>query len=363
MSKPANLILHIGHYKTGTTALQVFCAANAAPLAAQGLIYSPFPLKLGKHSPLAFSLLRDAGVTTLMHGFDAPAKAPELWATLFDAVRSLDAGQTLLVSSEEFMRLGAHPGAAALLRDIMATAPDIRVRVIVYLRPPHSHLWSWYNQLIKMRIKVGSFETAVRSQMEPIHWDYARALAPWIEIFGAEQVELRQFHDGLRDGDALYADFLETLGFAVPVTAITPPRDPNPRLDDRILDIQRALLRANLPKWMVDQAATRMAANLVAEDAQEELKGTPDLDAIAQAARAGITTLATLPGAALDLGAMTADLPRIQDNAEARALRDLVILLAGELAHLRSLQQQSALKLIALEKRLDALLPGADGDR
>lgn len=353
MSKAASLILHIGHYKTGTTALQVFCAANSALLAAQGLVYSPFPLKLGKHSPLAYSLLRDAGVTTLMHGFDMPETARALWAQLFDTARALDEGQSLLVSSEEFMRLGAHPDAAALLRDIVATAPDVRVRVIAYLRPPNSHLQSWYNQLVKMRVKVGNFDCAVRSQMEPIHWDYARALAPWIEIFGADRVILRQFGDALRDGDALYSDFLESLGYAVPITATVPPRDPNPRLDDRILDIQRAYLRAALPKWMVDHAATRLSANLAAEDGDEALRTAPDFDTIAKTARRGIAALAALPGAALDLDAMTADPPRGQPD-ESRALRDLVALLAGELAQLRTQQHQTNARLNVLEKRLGA---------
>ena len=40
MTQTRDLILHIGHYKTGTTALQVFLHQNRALLALQGLHYA-----------------------------------------------------------------------------------------------------------------------------------------------------------------------------------------------------------------------------------------------------------------------------------------------------------------------------------
>ena len=88
MTQPPDLIVHIGHYKTGTTALQVFCAANRDLLARQGLLYAERPLKHAKHSALALCLLHQAGVTTLMHGYQANRPAADLWADIFAQARA-----------------------------------------------------------------------------------------------------------------------------------------------------------------------------------------------------------------------------------------------------------------------------------
>ena len=81
------LFLHIGHFKTGTTALQVFLSNNQAFLARNDLFYAETRRHLSKHSDFAFSLLHATGVKTLMHGYDKPEEPEDLWQTLFDEVR------------------------------------------------------------------------------------------------------------------------------------------------------------------------------------------------------------------------------------------------------------------------------------
>ena len=104
------IYLHIGHYKTGTTALQVFLARNRAKLLRRGLGYPEKICNHAKHSKLAFSLYHATGVDTLMHGYRDATPPEEIWAQIFAAARASKAPK-LLVSSEEFMRLGAHPAA------------------------------------------------------------------------------------------------------------------------------------------------------------------------------------------------------------------------------------------------------------
>lgn len=346
MTQAPELILHIGHYKTGTTALQVFCERNRALLAAQGLHYAAAPVKFAKHSALAFSLLREAGVEALMHDFANPDSAETLWQRLFDAVRALPAGQSMLVSSEEFIRFGAHPGAAAALAARVDTARELRFRVIAYLRAPQAHLESWYNQLVKMRVETGGFEAAVREQMEPVHWDYALALKPWIEIFGPEAIVLRPFDSRLREGDALYEDFLHALGFALPVLAEVPPGDPNPRLDPRLLALRRGYNRAPLPRGLAEQLLAGARAGLLAEDGHD---AGPDFETIRARALAGIEALARLPGAGIDPARMAEDLPR-RPAAPAPVGEEVVTLLAAEIARLRQQLARQAGRIAALEK-------------
>ena len=342
MTQPPDLIVHIGHYKTGTTALQVFCAANRDLLARQGLLYAERPLKHAKHSALALSLLHQAGVTTLMHGYQANRPAAELWADVFAQARA-QAGGTLLISSEEFIRLGAHPAAVEGLRAAFATAPDLRVRVIAYLRPPQAHLTSWFNQLVKMGVRVDAFEAAIPDQIEAVHWDYARALRPWVDLVGANNVILRPFDDALRQGDALFEDFLEALGFSLPILAQAPQGDPNPRLDDRLVEIRRALTNSGLARPVAEAILTRARAALTEDGAAH--------DAIAAQSRAGIEALTALGLEGFDPAPLLADLPRPRPPAQ-RDAAHLVGFLTGELAHLRIAQRQLALRLARLEQHL-----------
>ena len=344
MTQTRELILHIGHYKTGTTALQVFLNANHAMLARQGLVYARKPLRLAKHSELALVVLRDAGVQSLLHGFDAPRSAPVVWNRLFAAVRGLDDGQRMLVSSEEFIRFGAHPAAMDLLRSILHGAPDIRLRVIAYLRPPGEHLRSWYNQLVKLGLETAAFNAAV-AQMEPVHWDYAAALRPWVDLVGADQVILRGFDDRLRQGEALYSDFLEAMGMRLPLLAEPPFADPNPRLDDRLLPLRRGLAREGVTREQAAHWMTRAAATL-AEDAT-----VADFAALRQVAVAGIESLAGLAGAGFDADRLLASLPQPQDPAQAAA-ESLIALLSGEVARLHKQGAALEARLSAIETRL-----------
>ena len=77
------LYIHIGHYKTGTTALQVFASRHQAMLAeTHGLDYPSVRIHNAKHSGYAFALYKAAGVETLMHGYSDPTPPEPIWAEL-----------------------------------------------------------------------------------------------------------------------------------------------------------------------------------------------------------------------------------------------------------------------------------------
>lgn len=326
------LILHIGHFKTGTTALQVFLARHRSRLARQGLVYARTTEHLSKHSALAFALLREAGATTLMHGYTDPTPATRLWDALADEARSIAPGAELVVSSEEFIRLGAHPLAIAGLRACLARMPDVDVRAIAYLRPPHSHLESWYNQLVKMNAAPGDFDATV-SIMEEVHTDYSTAILPWAEVLGPGRVLLRSYGASLREGNALACDFLGALGYRLPLWPKPSGNDPNPRLDPRTLDMRRAFRRHGLSPTVTDRWVTRLSAQL-APPAQATM---PPASQVIR----GIEALRTLPGAALDWDAMLADLPRGSD-ADLRVARQVIDLLCAELVRVRRKRRQSS---------------------
>jgi hypothetical protein len=354
------LILHIGHFKTGTTALQVFCATNQPALRKQGIDYTGHGLHHSKHSRPAFALYRAAGVSTLMHGYRNPTPPEQVWAELFEAVLASNSPR-VLVSSEEFMRLGAHPAAEARLAQIIAPLRDrIDFQIIAYLRPPQSHLNSWYNQLVKMNIPVPGFNEALGTVIEPVHYDYALALGPWLRLFGPEAVTIRPYSAALRGTTALFEDFLKTLGITGPFSArrwAHPAQDVNARLDDETVEIHRIANALQLPKdqrdWLLNRLK-RLGASLTPAP---ETPARP-IDEIAAACEAGLVALEGLPHNGLSLDAMRADLPRPVDPQRLDPSL-LIALLVSETHLLRSAQWQKTAeqnaRIKALEERIEQL--------
>ncbi len=350
MSK--KLILHIGHYKTGTTALQVFFEDTTDFLSSVGLDYPDIRRTYSKHSDFAFSILRAAGVEKLMYNYSDPTPPLEMWGDLYDHMRRSDLSTTL-ISSEEFMRLGQFPEAVRLLREVLAARPDgVELQVIAYLRDPASHLQSWYNQLIKMNFPLPDLDAALADEIEPIHYDYRLALEPWADIVGRENLLIRPYVHDRNDPAALHRDFLAQFAIALPeALAQFLPDDPNPRLDDRVLELVRLMQNLDFPPPTI-RAIRNQALNYL--QAQDRLApaATADFDRIRARARAGLDWLNTLPGSGLDPARLAAHLPEPQPR---EALNQTLLLgfVFSEFIQLR--QRVNKQNVEELTRRVEAL--------
>ncbi|MDP5220748.1 sulfotransferase family protein [Ruegeria sp. 2205SS24-7] len=348
--KNKTLYLHIGHFKTGTTALQLFLEKNRSFLALNDAEYAEFKRVHCKHSVLAFSIYKAAGVGQLMHGYAKPETPQELWSGLFDYVRSSRRSK-VLVSSEEFMRMGAHPKAIDILSEVAAMGSDIDIRIIAYLRQPQAHLQSWYNQLVKMGEPVLDFDETVYGIMEEVHFDYGLALKPWIDVFGPEAVTVRPYVEGSKDSKALYADFLSALGISLPDTGVHyPKQDPNPRLSAEKMALAQMIRGANLPKPVAEWTQKRASKLL---DTQDSLHIRPPITQqdIATRAEAGLQLLRSLPGNAVDVGSFWNGLTLDEDPAlkEARQLTKFLLM------EIHALRQRLNKTEISFEQRIEAL--------
>lgn len=355
--------LHIGHFKTGTTAIQVFSEDNETAMRRRGVNYARSARWQSKHSRFAFSVYRKAGVSTLMHGYDHAYDPTDVWNELFAEVMA-DSAPATLISSEEFMRLGAHPAAEDILSRIIAPWRDrIDFRVIAWLRPVDDHLRSWYNQLVKMGIPVPGFNAAVTSVMEPVHYDYGQAIAPWVRLFGPEAVCLRPYSRDFRNGLTLYEDFLDQIGLDPDLAARwrSPGEDVNPRLDDRMTEIvrlsQQMGLTADQRNWFMDRInrARKQEADLQRSPRKAETQ-------VVAECLAGMAALADLPGNGLDLAAMRAAVPAFDDPeieqltfALKVALREIVF----TRRHMTQIQEKMWARLQEIEKRLPGKTPEA----
>lgn len=356
------LIIHIGHFKTGTTALQVFMEENLAFLEANGVDYAPVWRTYAKHSDYAFSIMRAAGVRKLLHGYAKPITPRTMWKQLYDHVME-SRFATTLVSSEEIIRIGQFPEAVEILRDCLEQRPaGLRVRALVYLREPGSQVQSWYNQLVKMNyFPIGDINAAATGEIEEIHYDYRRALEPWVEILGPENVTVRPYVRDRADPAALHRDFLSVLGIEMPPALAEQMDDPNPRFDDRVVELVRLMQNMKYPHGTIEAVRTQAESYLEVQDSLPGA-GTEVLDTVRDEARAGLDWIGALPDSAIPLDRFAARLPEAAPPLQIE--RNLVLgFVFSELVQLRQRVNSADLpgmgrRLTALDKRLKALESG-----
>lgn len=350
MSK--TLILHIGHYKTGTTALQVFFSQHGPMLAKHGIEYPNVWMHNAKHSAFAFSILKAAGVTKLMYDYADPTTPQQMWDDLY---RHIDekGRTTTLISSEEFMRIGQFPKAQEVLRDVLSRRPaDLNVKVIVYLRDPASHLQSWYNQLIKMNFPVSDLNTAVNGDIEDIHYDYRRALQPWQDAVGAENMIIRPYIHDRANPAALHQDFMQTLGVELPQGMVSIDRDPNPRMDDRVIELVRLMQNMEFPRPTINAIRSQALTYL---ELQDGLKAGGPGEGITRAreqARQSLEWLSHQPGNTVATDGYAQKLPELRSQTEIDHLL-LMGFIFSEFIQLR--QRVNKMNVPELEGRIEAL--------
>lgn len=246
------LYIHIGHYKTGTTALQDFLSANAELLSTKKNInYSTVLRTFGKHSDLAFSIFKSMGVKYLMHNYNSPKPFEEMWEAVIKDAAESDCRSTV-ISSEEFIRICEFEDSKRYLEKIAAIADqyDVKVVVICFLRDVVSHVKSWYNQLLKMRLHP---TVSVNANIPPIkyawdfidrvHFDYELALSGWIDAFGKGNVKVLPYYGKNKEPSYIFEQFLGLFRLKLTNEYYVHPEDPNKRMDDTALQLLSTCLR------------------------------------------------------------------------------------------------------------------------
>ncbi|HWB58244.1 MAG TPA: hypothetical protein VG733_02085 [Chthoniobacteraceae bacterium] len=251
MSARARIIFHIGQHKTGSKALQSFCAHNARGLAERGILY---PVEENpahgirayaiSHYRL-FALLRaevmaacgDAGGAEKYRAAHREFCRP--FGTLrgmFDAMeeeRARAGAGTMLISAEDLFDMrSAHElefsmeWVEAGAQILAATAAEFRYEplTVVYLRRQDHLLAAHYVQFIK-----GSATNDAGFD------DFSRAFAPrlrsrdilaaWAGAFGDARVRARAYEPCALPAGIVPDSFEHVLGFPVPADWGAPARD------------------------------------------------------------------------------------------------------------------------------------------
>jgi hypothetical protein len=297
------ILLHIGHYKCGTSSLQRRFANHRDWLRERGLVYPDLGLltdprgrEIPSHSALPFEYLRGRGAPGPLWYRDALERSPSpptlesLLGRLHEELA--DAGERdVIISSEEFMRFGESERMEGLVDEFADQLVGHDVEVFCYLRRHDQYLASWYNQLVKMGGLAENLSQDIERFAAGIHGDYAKALRPWVQRFGTEHVTVRRYEH--RQGDVA-EDFLRHMGHAPDLPEGSGVWE-NPRFPDLFIEPLRHWNHLQAPAW----ATERMKAIMVELAASPELSGVV-VDVLDRRAREHLHRSAVTVEAALE---------------------------------------------------------------
>jgi hypothetical protein len=187
--------LHVGNFKTGTSAIQKYCSDQRTELLAAGVNYLESARPTGgsaSHGCLPLGLYLKFG-EFVPDWYSATATFEQVAASVASEIADTSAN-VLLISSEEFYRL---PSLAEDVRhqateELRQLFGDCVVRVIMYVREPMGFLKSWYNQVNKSALPTARFTDFFCSLDKSLLLPHVNA-AFWRECFGDDCLIVRPY--------------------------------------------------------------------------------------------------------------------------------------------------------------------------
>lgn len=195
--------IHIGTYKTATSAIQYALARSDRALKRVGAKYAESGLNepLSKHLHL-FDRIVDGGYNRQRH---LTHKGEDYIGQLMLELQEPGLDH-LLISEEEL----SYPTPA--VAQYLAPLKDVAdVEVVCVVRRQPEFLESLYLQFLKepLRDLTDTFEEFVTSEYAR-YGDFSKVLEPWEEVFGRQSITVMDF-EALRDGEVV-ANFANQVG-------------------------------------------------------------------------------------------------------------------------------------------------------
>jgi hypothetical protein len=255
-------VIYIGHFKTGSSSLQRFLAANYVALLKQGILYPAVESRavafnmaailkgvdhkvaegsinsVEPHNALALRLKNEED------GHEVPSYYPNLppafhMLELVSQQMKWIQPKTVALAAEVFTSLAAteeHMGIKRLARRL----DECEVDLICNLRRPDEQIASWHLQRLKFSAKLRSLRGAGMDRyFKTMHFDYARLVDGWSEVFPDARFRIGNFEEVRKSGGTV-AQFVDVLG----------PDDPKAfrQIRDHNLSMPRAF-------WMIARMA------------------------------------------------------------------------------------------------------------
>lgn len=188
------VVLHIGTHKTGTSALQAYCAKNRAALLAHGVYYPKLPNGSNSFNFLGARLAFGQYGEVRRFFIRALSDAHKAGANTL-----LVSGESLYAMTSLFYCLHARPigdyweherRCVAALKDCLPV--DAVCEIYCYIRRQDHFLESLYNQCVKHPAGFsGDIEEFSQCMRETLQ--YGRLFALWAQVFGGESIRVRNY--------------------------------------------------------------------------------------------------------------------------------------------------------------------------
>jgi hypothetical protein len=247
LSRPLDLVLHVGTGKAGSTTIQQFLRINRDALAEHGVLVPRTPGR-ARHERLGLYIQAGPELAAAPEWYQQkgwPGTPPDadprrfrraFRRRLFDEIER--SGLSRAVFSDEVLFWRCSDGAVRRLRRFTdRIAKD--VRIVVYLRRQDDHMVSRYQQLVKVGW-VQRLDAWAREDMRRAY-DYHTALRRQERLMGPRELVVRRFEARSFVDGSLTQDFLDAAGIDVRADALEPVRAYNNSLDADSVEFLRLL--------------------------------------------------------------------------------------------------------------------------
>lgn len=204
------LYIHIGHYKTGTSAIQKYCSDHAEDLAKHGVFYPPTSRPSNNptnHGDLSLMLAAKHGFTPPLWYGAEKKDIEEVYRAFFKSAQSAKQGK-ILVSSEEFLQLALRDNSEIAIEELRARVSAFDVKILFYVREPMALLKSWYNEVNKGSHGTRNFIVFFRMLNINFLAQYF-VYQKFADVFGADKIMVHTYKD---TGSAHIQSFFQGIG-------------------------------------------------------------------------------------------------------------------------------------------------------
>lgn len=203
----AELFLHIGLPKTGTTTIQQTFFENRKALSENfGIYYPGFAPNHGTNFYSIFCERPHKYGVNVAKGRATPEEVREFNSAKFEKIRrhlKKNTCRKLVISGERLSAL--HADGIARLRKFLGEFSE-KQRVIVYVREPVGLATSLTQQLLKTSNTLESL------MADPPTTHYRKSIERFISEFGRANVDIRIFDEAIQQPHGLMGDFMAALG-------------------------------------------------------------------------------------------------------------------------------------------------------
>jgi len=265
------IYFHMGVYRTGSTALQLFLASNDRLLAQNGFCYPrTFRCALSSHNPLARAMIHRYGTFTIPDDA-APFvnDAERLFRELREEISSFDGH--VVISSEELFSLEEQA-----VDDLLSLFGEYDKKCVFYVRNLESIALSMTAQLVKIPhnsthdYRLATIPEHVRSHFRYCYSPhFCNRFALWQNKIGQENAISRKYDRESFQGGSIFADFLHVLGVPMDPSSHLPEKKMNRSLtycetvftkdllNRLLLETPAAVIADHLLKWEDANSGTR----------------------------------------------------------------------------------------------------------